>query len=52
MQLEKILYLSGEDIVNLGGLNMRAALEDVEEVMKLVYQKDCILPGKTSNNYN
>ena len=51
MQLGKILYLSGEDIVNLGGLNMCAALEDVEEVMKLVYQKDCILPGKTSMGF-
>ena len=51
MEIGKILYLSGEDVIRLGGLDMKEALYDVEEAMKLVYKKDCILPSKTSMGF-
>lgn len=51
MEQQTLLYLSGDDVIRLGGLDMKAALEDVEEVMRLVYKKDCILPGKTSMGF-
>lgn len=48
---QKILYLSGEDIIQMGGLDMRAALEDVEETFRLIYEKDCIIPWKTAMGF-
>ncbi len=49
--MEKILYLSGADVEALGAGDMALALEDVEEALKLVYQKKCILPGKIAMGF-
>lgn len=51
MNYNQLLYLSGEDIIRLGGLDMRLALEDVEETLKLVYLRDCIVPGKIAMGF-
>lgn len=51
MKQHNILYLSREDIVRLDGLNMKAALEDVEEAFRLIYEKDCIVPWKIAMGF-
>lgn len=51
MQSNGLLYLSGEDVIRLGGLDMGLALEDVEEALKLVYLGDCIVPGKIAMGF-
>lgn len=51
MDQQKILYLSGEDIIQMGGLDMKAALEDVEETFRLIYEKDCIIPWKIAMGF-
>lgn len=51
MKQHNILYLSAEDIVRLDGLNMKAALEDVEETFRLIYEKDCIVPWKIAMGF-
>jgi len=42
MHSSDFLFLSGEDVIRLGGMDMQLALEDVEEALKLVYLQDCI----------
>ena len=49
--MSKLLYLNGEDVIKLGGLDMKTALAEVEQALKLVYQKDCIVPGKISMGF-
>lgn len=51
MDGKSLLYLSGEDVIRLGALDMALALEDVEETLKLVYLKDCIVPGKIAMGF-
>ncbi len=51
MESIRMLYLSGEDIKKLGAGDMRLALEDVEEALKLVYQKDVIIPEKVAMGF-
>lgn len=51
MDNNKLLYLSGEDVISLGGLDMKSALHDVEDTLKLVYLKDCIVPGKIAMGF-
>lgn len=46
-----LLYLSTQDVIDLGGLDMKLALEDVEEALKLVYQGDCIVPTKIAMGF-
>ncbi len=46
-----LLYLSSQDVKDLGGLDMKLALEDVEEALKLVYQGDCIVPTKIAMGF-
>lgn len=47
----KILYLSGAELTALGAADMKLALEDVEETLKLYYKGDSILPEKISMNF-
>jgi len=51
MENTKFIYLSGQDIVDLGGCDMKAALEDVEEALKLVHLGECIVPEKTAMGF-
>lgn len=51
MEQEKILYLSGAQVSDLGGGDMRLALDDVEETLRLVYQGDAILPEKIAMGF-
>ena len=41
-----VLWLSQEDVIAAGGLDMSAAMGDVEEVYRLHVTGDCVLPGK------
>lgn len=43
---KEILYLSQEDVIACGGMSMKKAMEDLEEVFRLFDEGDCILPGK------
>ena len=51
MEPIRMLYLSGKDLETLGAMDMKLALEDVEEALKLKYLGDVILPGKTSMGF-
>jgi len=51
MHSSDFLFLSGEDVIRLGGMDMQLALEDVEEALKLVYLQDCIVPGKIAMGF-
>jgi len=46
MKNVNFLYLSMEDIIAAGGLNMKLAIEDVECALSLFNKKDCRLPDK------
>lgn len=39
-------YLSQEEVIQLGGLDMALAIQDVEEVFRLFHAGKCILPSK------
>lgn len=43
---KELLYLSQEDVIACGGMSMKQAIEDLEEVFRLFDAGDCILPGK------
>lgn len=43
----EILWLSQRDVIAAGGLDMVAAMDDVEEVFCLYAAGDCVLPEKT-----
>ena len=47
----KLLYLSGQQISDLGARDMRLALEDVEEALKLVHLEQCIVPEKIAMGF-
>ena len=47
----KLLYLSGQDVTDLGAGDMGLALADIEEALKLVYQKECIIPEKIAMGF-
>lgn len=51
MEKIRMLYLSGEDVEALGAGDMKLALEDVEEALKLVYQQDVIIPEKIAMGF-
>ena len=51
MEQIKMLYLSGDDVAALGAFNMKAALEDVEEALKLVHLGECIVPEKVAMGF-
>jgi ornithine cyclodeaminase len=42
----EVLWLSQEDVITAGGLDMAAAMEDTEEVVRLHAVGDYVLPGK------
>lgn len=48
MKALKVLFLSQQDIVNAGGMDMRATIDDVSMAFSLFDRKDCVLPTKTS----
>ncbi len=43
-----VLFLSQQDVIEAGGKNMRAAINDVALAFSLFDQHDCVLPTKTS----
>ena len=47
----RMLYLSGAQISALGAEDMKLALEDVEEALKLVHLGDVILPEKIAMGF-
>jgi len=47
----KLLYLSGEDVSRLGAGDMKLALADTEEALKLVYRGDAIVPEKIAMGF-
>ena len=47
----RFLFLSQEDVVAAGGLEMRGTIEVVEEALRLHAQGDAILPPKVSLNW-
>ncbi len=51
MDIARILYLSGADVERLGAGDMRLALEDVEEALKLVHLGDVIIPEKIAMGF-
>ena len=46
-----MLHLSGEDVARLGAFDMKLALEDVEEALKLVHLGECIVPEKIAMGF-
>jgi ornithine cyclodeaminase len=44
----KVLFLSQQDVIDAGGKNMRAAIDDVAQAFSLFDKGDCVLPTKTS----
>lgn len=51
MDDRKILYLSGNEVSALGAGDMNMALRDVEQALKLVYQRDAIVPEKIAMRF-
>ncbi len=51
MAAHNILYLSGSDVTSLGADDMKLALADVEEALRLVHTGDCIIPGKIAMGF-
>ena len=51
MDANRILYLSGAEVSELGAGDMWKALEDVEETLRLVYQGDAIVPEKIAMGF-
>ncbi len=47
----KILYLSGAEVTQLGACDMKLALDDVEEALKLVHLDECIVPEKVAMGF-
>jgi len=48
----EFLYLSQEDVIAAGGLNMKKAIKDIEESFKLLALNKVILPSKTVLDLN
>ncbi len=48
---QKILYLNEEDVHSLGVADMKQAIVDVEECLKLYYKGDAIVPDKISMGF-
>jgi ornithine cyclodeaminase len=42
----KLLFLSMEDVIDLGGLDMKKAIYDIENAMSLYEKGECLLPSK------
>ena len=51
MDTIRMLYLSGAQIAQLGAEDMKLALEDVEEALKLVHLGEVILPEKIAMGF-
>ena len=51
MDDRKILYLSGNEVSALEAGDMNMALRDVEQALKLVYQRDAIVPEKIAMRF-
>ncbi len=51
MSETKLLYLNGSEVSSLGAGNMKAALEDIEEALKLVYLGEAIVPEKIAMGF-
>ena len=51
MSDHKMLYLSAADVTALGAEDMKLALADVEEALRLVHTGDCIIPGKIAMGF-
>ena len=51
MSETKLLYLNGSEVSSLGAGDMKAALEDVEEALKLVYLGEAIVPEKIAMGF-
>lgn len=51
MEPIRILYLSGEDVSALGACDMKQALTDVEEALRLVHLGECIVPEKIAMGF-
>lgn len=47
----ELLYLSGKDVTELGAGDMRQALADVEEALKLVHLGQAMVPEKTAMGF-
>ena len=47
----KVLYLSGDEVSQLGAGDMHAALEDVENAFALLHRGDAIVPEKISMGF-
>jgi ornithine cyclodeaminase/alanine dehydrogenase-like protein (mu-crystallin family) len=44
----EMLFLSQQDVIDAGGKDMKAAIEDVSSALSLFDRGDCVLPAKTS----
>ena len=51
MESTRILYLSGDDVSALGAVDMKLALADIEEALKLVHLGECIVPEKIAMGF-
>jgi ornithine cyclodeaminase len=48
MKALEVLFLSQQDVIDAGGKDMKAAIDDVTLAFSLFDQGDCVLPTKTS----
>lgn len=48
MKSLEVLFLSQQDVIDAGGKDMKAAMEDVALAFSLFDKQDCVLPTKTS----
>lgn len=48
MKALEVLFLSQQDVIDAGGKDMKAAIDDVVLAFSLFDKRDCVLPTKTS----